>query len=102
MGAQINIKVHESYRKVVAICDSEILGKKFEEGIKQLDLRENFYKGEEFDEEKIIELLIKYQRDDATFNIVGEKAVNAALKSGLIDKSGVEKIKGIPYALVLL
>ncbi len=97
----INIKLHQSYRKIVALCDSELLGKKFEEGNKQLDLRENFYKGEELNEERIIALLKDYQKDDATFNIVGENAVKTALKSGIIDKNGVGKIAGIPYALVL-
>jgi hypothetical protein len=41
----INI-IHSSCRDVVAICDSELLGKVFEEGQLQLDVKESFYKGE--------------------------------------------------------
>ena len=41
----VYIKVHNSYRSVVAVADSDLLGKRFEEGIKQLDVRENFYNG---------------------------------------------------------
>ena len=37
---QLYIKVHKSYRTVVALCDSEILGKKFEEG-GTIDLTKN-------------------------------------------------------------
>ena len=40
------IKIHRSYRNVVAICDAEILGKKFEEGKRVLDVRESFYNNE--------------------------------------------------------
>ena len=40
--------------------------------------------------------------EDATFNIAGEKSVNAAIKAGVISKESVGKIQGIPFALVLL
>jgi len=33
-------------RKVIAICDDSLLGKKFEEGDKQLDLTSEFYQGQ--------------------------------------------------------
>lgn len=96
------IKVHESYRKVVAFCDSEIVGKKFEEGKRQLDVTENFYKGDEVGHEEAIELLKDYALDDSTFNIVGHEAVKTAIEAGLINKNSVGKVGGIPFALVLL
>lgn len=96
----LSIKTHESYRKVVAVCDADLLGKKFEDEKRQLDLRENFYKGEEVDEEKAAEILIKHSLDDATFNIVGEKAVGVAVKAGIVDKEGVGEIDGVKFALV--
>jgi len=73
------INIIESYRKVVAICDSEILGKKFEEGKKQLHLKESFYQGEKgkkVSEEELIKLIEINKLEDATFNIVGEKSIN--------------------------
>ena len=96
------IKVHNSYRTVVALCDKELIGKKFEEGILQLDVRENFYKGEEVTPQKVASLIEKHAREDATFNIVGKRAVAAAIKVGIISEEGVAKIAGIPYALKLL
>lgn len=96
------IKVIRSYRDVVAICDSSILGKRFEQGNFQLDIKESFYKGEEVSEEKAIEILKSMSKEDATFNIAGENAVNAAIKAGVISKESVGKIQGIPFALVLL
>lgn len=96
------IKIHESYRKVVALCDKELIGKKFEEGKMQLDVRENFYKGSEITQEKIIERLKQMKLDDSTFNIVGEKSVNAAVSAGIITKGNIGKVNGIPFALLLL
>ena len=39
--------------------------------------------------------------EDATFNIVGKRAVNAALKAGVISRDLIGEIQGIPFALVL-
>ncbi|MBS3077135.1 DUF424 family protein [Candidatus Pacearchaeota archaeon] len=96
------LKIHESYRKVVALADADIIGKLFEEGKRQLDVRENFYKGESVGEEKAIDALKNLALDDATFNIVGKKSVNAALKAELITKEMIGKVQGIPFSLVLL
>ncbi len=96
------IKIIEAYRDIVTICDSELIGKKLEEGKFQLDLTGEFFRGEDIPEEKIIEIITKKQKDDATFNIVGEKSINAALKAGIISQEGVKKIQDVPFALVLL
>ena len=96
------IKIHRSYRIVVAICDKELAGKKFEQGKLQLDVRENFYKGEIFNFEKAVELMQKQAREDATYNIVGKNSVKAAIEAGIITKEGAGKIAGVPYALKLL
>lgn len=96
------IKIHSSYRKVVAIADSDLIGKKFEEGKKQLDVRENFYKGKEVSKEEVLKTIKMQAIEDATFNIVGKESVAAALEAGIIKKEGILKIKGIPFALTLL
>ena len=96
------IKIIKSYRNVVAICDSDLMGKSFEEGKFKLEIKEQFFKGEELPQEKIIELIKTMAIEDATFNIVGEKSVNTALKTGIIHKEGIKKIAGIPFALVLM
>ncbi len=98
----ILINIMGSYRNVVAVCDKEILGKKFEEGKFQLDIKESFYKGKEVDEEEAIQLMKNMSREDATFNIVGKNSVCIALKAGVIEEEGVGEIQGVPFALVLL
>jgi len=100
------INVIRSYRNIIAVCDKELLGKRFEEKfgehIRQLDVKENFYKGEEVSEEKAIEIMKSMAAEDATFNITGSRSVAAAIKAGIIEKRSVGKIQGVPFALVLL
>lgn len=95
------IKIIRSYRDIVAICDSEILGKKFEEGKFQLDIKESFFKGEEVSEEKTEEIIIDMLKEDATFNIIGEKSVNIALRIGIIDENCIKRIDNIPFVMLL-
>ena len=96
------IKIHKSYREVVAICDSELIGKCFEQGKFQLDLKESFFKGEEKTKEEVLEIIKNMIKEDATFNIVGKEATETALEAGIISKEGIKEIQGIPFALVLL
>ena|SRR3989344_1751756 len=96
------VNVIKTYRNVIAVCDKELLGKKFGEGTFQLDIKENFYKGEEKSKEEVIKLMESFSNEDATFNIVGEKSISAALKAGIIDKKSIGKVKGIPFALILV
>ncbi|MGA2130575.1 MAG: DUF424 family protein [Candidatus Pacearchaeota archaeon] len=98
----VYLNVIKSYRDVVAVCDSSILGKKFEQGKFQLDVKESFYKGKEVSAEHAERIMKDLAKEDATFNIAGQESVDAAIKAGIITKENVGKIQGIPYALVLL
>jgi hypothetical protein len=96
------VRIIKSYRDVVAICDSELLGKRFEEGQFQLDIKESFYGGDKKTEEEVIAIMQEMSAEDATFNIVGEKSTQAALKAGLIEKESIGQIQGIPFTLILI
>jgi hypothetical protein len=96
------VNIIKSYRNVVAICDRELIGKKFEEGKFQLDVKENFFKGKEVSKEEALEIMRDMKLEDSTFNIIGEKAINIALEAEIIAKEGVGKIADIPFALVLM
>ncbi len=96
------IKIHKSYRYLVAICDNDLLGKNFEEGKRVLEIKNGFFGGDEVEESELIELMKNFKEDDATFNIAGEKSIKAALKAGIISREGIMKIQGVPFALVLL
>jgi hypothetical protein len=96
------VKIHKSYRWVVAVCDNDLIGHKLEEGEKALDLAGNFFRGEEMSVEETMEVLQDCAMEDATFNFVGKESVGIAKELGLVKDEGVLEIQGIPVALVLL
>lgn len=89
------VKIHKKEtRTIVAVCDSDILGKKFEEGDLQLDLSSDFYNGKEMSEIDTGDII----RNAGSVNLVGEKSVEIGIKEGIVESSHVKKIAGIPYA----
>ncbi len=89
------VNIHKKdERTIVAVCDTNIFKKKFEEGDLQLDLSSEFYNGKEMTEIETGDLI----RNASSVNLVGEKAVEIGIKEGVIDPSHVKKIAGIPYA----
>ena len=98
----IIVNVHKSYRWVVGVCDSDIYGRKLEEGEKGLDLSGAFFKGDAMAKGEAKEIILDADKEDATFNFVGEKSVALAKDMGMVKDEGVGEIEGIPFALVLL
>ena len=96
------VKIHETYRKTIAICDDELFGKKLEEGEKQLNLTGKFFDGEPTDLEELEEIVRLGIVEDATFYIVGKESINFFKKHNLITEEGITTIEGIPIALILL
>ena len=96
------VRIIKTYRNIIAICDADLLGKKFEEGKFLLDVKESFFKGEKTSEEELSDIIKKESIEDSTFNIIGEKSVNVALKTGILSEHEIKKIQGIPFALVLI
>ncbi len=79
---------------LVAACDSELVGKRFEEGELCLELRPGFYDGERVDKRLLLEVLAL-----ATIaNLAGEETVGAAVGAGLVDPECVIRIQGVPHA----
>ena len=94
------LKLHKTRdgKKIAAVCDSDLIGKKFEEKKLQLDLSSNFYKGEEKSEEEVRELV----KDSYIVNIVGKKSISLAIRLGLVSKKNIIKIKKVPHAQAIL
>jgi len=82
-------------KKIIAVCDTELLGQVFEEGGVVLDLKmyERFYKGEEATAEEVARALADF--DSA--NLVGKEAVGIAIERGLAEEEDVKYIKNIPH-----
>ena len=82
---------------ILTVCDKEIIGRKFETPDLKLDLSSDFYKGKEKTEKEIIKLFqMSYM-----INLVGQKSVELGLKSKIISKKDIIKIKNIPYVQVV-
>ena len=90
------IKIHETkHGRIVAACDKQLLGKVLEEGDIRLDLaaHRNFYEGVLADSNALKNELKRF----TSANLVGEKAVKAALELELADESAVIYINDIPH-----
>ncbi len=96
------IKIHKSYRNVVAICDVDLMGKRFEEGKRQLEIKENFFKDKQVSKEEAIKILRKEAGKDSTFNIVGDKSIQTCIEAGIINEKSVDTIDNIPFTFVLI
>lgn len=83
---------------LIAITDKEILGRKFEEAKKQLDLTKEFYKGEEKDIDDVKKLFHRARH----LHLTGKNVVSLAKKEGLIDEDKVLIVKNIPHAEVFV
>ena len=81
-------------RKLLGVCDGDLLGKRFEEKGLQLDLSGEFYRGEEADEKKLKEMV----NQASSANFVGRQAVDFAIRNGVINEEKVKKVSGIPHA----
>ena len=93
------VKIHKKeHRTIVAVCDKQLLGKLLEENSKQLDLRGDFYNGEEKNAEEIGDLM----RNADGVNLVGEESVALGLQEGVIEKEHVLTVKGVPHAQAVL
>lgn len=92
------VKRHElNDRIVVAICDEDLIGKKFQEGDLVLDISEKFYKGEKKTDEEVKDIFM----NSSNINLVGKKTINFALKLGILNKDSIITVDGIPHAQIV-
>jgi hypothetical protein len=93
------VKIHKrDERTIVAVCDSDLLGRKFVDGERQLDLSSDFYKGDERDEKDVGDLI----RNADIVNLAGPKAVAIGLQEEVITQDHVITIAGIPHAQAVI
>ena len=83
---------------IIVITDSELIGKKFEDGKKQLDLTQRFYVGEE----KSAEEIKKMVGGAYVLHLTGVRAVLLGEELDLVDSNKVLVIKNIPHAEVVM
>ena len=98
-AARFIVTKQASDRKLIlAVCDSSIYGKKFEDEKAVLDLGSKFYHGEEKDTEQTASLMEKAY----IINAAGKGAVALVVKLGLATTDDVKKIAGVEHVQVLM
>ena len=83
---------------IIALLDSDLLGKKFTQNELQLDLTSDFYKGEEKTEHEILHLI----KDAYVINAAGKNCIDLLLKNKLIEKQNIITIDSIPHAQCMI
>ena len=93
------LKIHESTAgRIIAVCDADILGKKFQEGEAMLDLEKfkGFYAGKKCNEKEVADTMKHF----TSANVVGKKAVAIFIENGYASKEDIKSINGVPYIQV--
>ncbi len=79
---------------LVAICDSELVGKEFREHGLRLFVDGAFYKDGLCSEEEARRLF----KDATMLNLVGKRIIEIAVADGFIDAKNIITVQGIPHA----
>lgn len=88
----------QGVQRLVAACDSELLGTSHREGKFKLDVTPTFYDGLRVD----AEALGAYLRSATVANLVGHRSVGVAIDLGLVDPANVLVVSGVPHAQFLV
>ncbi|WP_257299159.1 DUF424 domain-containing protein [Haloarchaeobius sp. FL176] len=82
---------------LVSVCDPDVLGETFEDGDLSLTVSEEFYAGDEVDEDQVIDSLHRA----SVANIVGERSVTVAIDAGIVEEANVLTIEDTLHAQLL-
>ena len=82
---------------MLAAADKELIGKTLRGNGIELEVSEKFYKGEEIAPKELREMLHEF----GNINLIGEKAVSAALDEKLAEKSQVLEIAGAKHLQIV-
>ncbi|MDD1776024.1 MAG: DUF424 family protein [Candidatus Methanomethylicus sp.] len=83
---------------MIAVCDCELLGKKFKEGKLVLDVCRDFYGGKRVSLETAVDTL----RAATLANLVGEESIRCGIEAGIIHSDCVLRVDGVPHAQFVL
>jgi hypothetical protein len=93
------VRIHQrEHQLIAAVIDKELLGKLIQENDVQLDLRSDFYKGKEMNEQAARKIM----RAASQLNLAGQHAVQIGIEEGLVDPAHVLLVGGVPHAQVVV
>ena len=83
-------------RKVIGVCDKELLGKTFKSHSITLVINEEFFGGFEAS----IDEAIDYLKEAFTAMMVGRKIIERAVSEGIIHPESIIEVEGVPFAQI--
>jgi len=82
---------------LLAICDTEILGKTLREGKIVFNVKEEFYKGARVAIEEAVDMIA----NSTIVNMIGKNIVKRAIEKGYVHPEAVLNIEGVPHAQIV-
>lgn len=96
MEVYLNIK-KVGKNVLLAVCDSDLLGRTLKEGKIVFRVKEEFYNGRRASVDEAVGLI-----DNSTIvNLVGKNCVEEAIAKGHVHPDAVLKIEGVPHAQIV-
>ena len=92
-------RVHRKGDEVVlAVCDEDVIGTTLEGDGRRIVVHETFFKGSSVDEETLVE----WMKSARSMNIIGNQAVDVAVRAGYADPEDVFEVGGVRYLVVVV
>ncbi len=96
---KIHVKIRKSQGEtLVSMCDANVIGKDLEEGKIHLNVKKDFYEGEEIETQEIE----GYLNRASIANLVGKNCIEKAIELGYINESNLISVEDIPHAQFVL
>jgi hypothetical protein len=96
LDAYVNIR-KMGKNVLLAICDSEMLGKTLRQGKIVFHIKGEFYNGGKATVEDAISMI----ENSTIINIVGKNCVEKAIAKGYVHPDAVLQIEGVPHAQIV-
>jgi hypothetical protein len=98
----LELEVYVNLKKVgrnvlLAICDSEVLGKTLREGKIVFHVKDEFYNGGKVTVEEAVSMI----ENSTIVNMVGKNCVEKAIEKGYVHPQAVLNIEGVPHAQIV-
>jgi hypothetical protein len=92
-----SLKIHnEDNKKVIGICDIDLIGLSFEEDENILNVYESFFNGESAN----LDDIINHINDCDSAHIVGNNITNQLIKKEIIKKSNCKVVCDINHSMI--
>lgn len=94
---QFSVRVSDYQKKrMLNICDADLLGKKITENDLTMNISESYY-GDRFVEEQEAEILLK---NSSIINMAGPETISLSIKLGVGSENGIKKVSGVPFLII--